>query len=266
MRHQSLLLLTVALLLALHSSRAGLCQVPEATAPQDDEPTVQLAVGDDVELKVLVDLVSEELGIRILYDEQIVNKKITIRSPGEIPVASLLGLLQSALKMKQLVLVDSDTPGWKRIEQTTRLPEVAPLTDVKEAIEQFGPATPVTQVFLLENADPTQVDLSIKPFLTQAGANSLALKEFSTLIVTDFATNIQKIAKLIELIDQPRPEIMIEFIPVKHVDVQSLSEQVSQIFLAGQGAAARGVPGASVAGQNISPDVRTNQLVVTGTQ
>lgn len=86
---------------------------------------VALNFPDNVELKSLVEYVSDRLGINILYDEQIVNQRLTLKTPAEIPKSSLLELLQSALKMKGLVLVDGDQRGWKKIVAAGNLVQMA---------------------------------------------------------------------------------------------------------------------------------------------
>ncbi|HEV3005957.1 MAG TPA: hypothetical protein VGX78_15930 [Pirellulales bacterium] len=82
---------------------------------------VRLNFPAEVEVKALVDYVSQRLSVKIIYDEQIANKKVCIKGPGEIPVSSLLGLLESALKMKGMALEDAEAEGWKRIVTTAKL-------------------------------------------------------------------------------------------------------------------------------------------------
>lgn len=246
----------------------GIATGQDAGGLQDQanqEATVKLNFPTEVEIEALVDYVSERLDVKILYDEQIANKTINIQAPGEIPVSSLLGLLQSALKMKDLALVDTETPGWKRIVQTSKLTEIARPTDrAEDAVEEFGAGVAVTQAFVLQHADPTGLEQLIKSFLTQPGANSIALKDQKVLIVTDYASNVVRISKLIELIDQPKPDMLTQFQELKHTEATALSQQLGSML------AARGkrdsVPGRPSATVEILPDQRTNQLILIGTQ
>jgi len=86
---------------------------------------VALNFPEPIELRVLADYVGERLGVNILYDEQINNKRVTLRAPERVPVASLMGLLESALKLKGLALVDADQPGWKKIVAVRNVSEIA---------------------------------------------------------------------------------------------------------------------------------------------
>lgn len=223
---------------------------------------VQLNFPGEVDVKTLVDYVSQRLGLKILYDEQIASKKLSVRAPGEIPVESLQGVLQSALRMKGLALVDADEPGWKRITAVTQLQSIAIPEEAQSAIDKHGSATAVTQAFVLKHADAQKVDQTIKPFLTQPGANSIAVKEGNVLVVTDYATNVLRIAKLVELIDLPQVDAVVEFVPVQHTDASSLAQQLQTLVSARS--KARGAAATAPATVEVVHDARTNQLVVLG--
>ena len=107
------------LLLAVGIVNVGWAQTAPNAIPQtvaspiglQQEGMLKLNLAGEIELRVLADYVSSRLKMKILYDEEIANKKISIRAPDEVPTDSLLGLLQSALKMKGLALADAEVPG-----------------------------------------------------------------------------------------------------------------------------------------------------------
>lgn len=233
-----------------------------AAAQQDEGDVVQLNFGQAIQIQGLVDYVSERLGINILYDDRIANKTVNIQAPAEIPAESLLELLQSALRMKGLALVDAEAPGWKRIIQTSDLVALATSGDAQEIADQHGTATAVTQVFELEHSDPQRLDQIIKPFLTQPGANSQAIAEPRLLIVTDYASNVLKIAQLIKMIDQPRTDAAIRFYAAQHVSATALGQQITQMLTA----RTRLEGNASSPSDRVEVvhDERTNQLIFIG--
>ena len=225
------------------------------------EEMVRINFPQEIEAKAFLDYVSERLKINILYDQEVANKKINVRAPEQIPVSSLLSVLESALKMKGLALVAADAPGWKRIVPVSIFPNVAPGGDAAEAIARFGNGTAVTQAFVLKQASPEQVEQMIKPFLTNPGANSIPLPHLKTLIITDYATNLLKIAKWIELMDRPRPEVGFEFVAVKHVPTGGLTGQVAAIL-----ASKARVGGATKSSEHVEllEDARTNRILLIG--
>lgn len=233
--------------------------VPAASPTKNEAEFVNLNFGKEVELRVLVDFISQHLKVQILYDEAINNKKISIKAPDKIPTRSLLSLLQSVLKMKGFALVDAEVEGWKRIQRSDKLPAIAHNTTAQKAIDQYGPTTAVTQAFPLQNMSPEQVDKIVSPFLTPQGANTIILKRPPTLIVTDYASNVLKIAQLIEKIDAPLPDGVIKFYPVKHADPASLSGQLSKLIQAKTGDRSHNKI-------TFSHDQRTGQLILVGSQ
>ena len=252
------------LLVAFGGLRQAAAQQSEKAKPAATEASlVQLNFPNEVEVKELVDYVSTRLKINILYDQEIANKKISVKAPEKIPVSSLLSVLESALKMKNLALVEADAPGWKRIVAAKAFANVAPAGDAAEAIEKFGKGTPVTQAFVLKHATPEQVDQVIKPFLSEPGANSIALPQVKTLIITDYATNLVRLSHWIEILDQPRLEAMFESVTVEHVSSAAMASQVTAILAS----KARVGGTTKVSGQaELIEDARTNQILLIGSR
>lgn len=226
------------------------------------EGTVQLNFPEQSELKSLVDYVSQRLGVKILYDESIANKKITVRAPQPVPTDSLLELLSSTLKMKGLAMVDADVAGWKRIVATEDLAKIATM-EQSRPLDEAGATEAITQAFTLAHVAPQKLAELIKPFLTTPGANTITLDEQRVLIVTDYANNLRKIAQLIETIDKAGPEMTLEFYAVQHVEAPTLQRQISEVLTARIGASAAAAT--AVTKLQITPDERTNQLMLVGT-
>ncbi|MCC7408893.1 MAG: hypothetical protein IT442_12530, partial [Phycisphaeraceae bacterium] len=234
-----------------------------------------------MDLEVLIEYVSRRLKINILYDAQVSGKKVTLRAPAQIPESSLLGVLESALRMKGLALVDAEQAGWKKVVVTTSLTDIT--SGVREgsitsaAAGQGGEhpeslpggAPPgagetITQVFRLQYAMPEKVSAVLKPFLTPTGANTVELPELRMLIITDFATNFRRLTDLIKLADQPGPPIVIELVAVKNLQADQLAQQVARMLLSKQ--RVLGTRSAGGIMTEVSADLRTNQLILVGTQ
>src|SRR3954452_20245809 len=116
-----------------------------ATSPASQPTADQLITldfpADGVEVRKLADIVSRRLNVPILYDESINNKKVILRIPGRVPEGALMGLLQSALRMKQLALVDADQPGWKQIVASQNLAAAARTPHPNAAGATTAPST-----------------------------------------------------------------------------------------------------------------------------
>lgn len=218
---------------------------------------VKLNLPQNSELSLLIDYVSQRLGVKILYDEAVANKRLTVKAPEAIPADTLLQVLQSALKMKGLALVDADVPGWKRIEKSDDLLKIAKPGEEGLLADASG-TDAITQAFTLKHVTPERLEEVIKPFLTEPGANTLALADQRVLIVTDYASNLRKIARLVATIDQAGPAAEVKFYEAKHVEAATLQKQIGEVLAARLG----GVQGAKL---QITAEPRTNKLILIGT-
>lgn len=223
-----------------------------------DDPMIELKFDENVELKILVDYVAKRLDINVLYDEQVGNKLVTIRSPGQVPKSTLLGLLESVLRMKGLVLVDAAQPGWKRIVLVAEMGSFAKTDDKLRA-----GATAVTQVFRLSNLDGKQAEQMVMPLLTRPGGNVLGIQGQPILIVTDFGSNLPRIEQVIALIDEPRGGVVMRTYTAEHASIAELSRLVQELVAAKHQAQ---WGGSQQAGSQVflSPVTHANQIVVVG--
>ena len=236
--------------------------------PGQPERNVQLTYNGDVELRVLIDFVSKSLDTKILIDEGLSSQKINLNAPGDVPKESLIPLLQSALRIKGYALVDAEVNGWRRIVPLANMLEYAD----PNILRQGDAATtegPVTRVFILQNAEPKQVETAIRPFLTRSGSNQQAsigntvvVEGPKILIVSDFPSSLTRIERLIQVIDQPINLADIRFVPVKHVSATELAKQLMTLSEARNRAVGKGEKDSS--GLEIVTETRTNQLIMIG--
>ena len=245
----------VVLFGALSTSQAQKL-APAVAAVQD---SVELNFPEQMDLKVLIEYVSRRAGVKILYDEQVASKKITIKAPGKVPASTLLEVLQSALKIKGLALIDADVEGWKQIIVNRDLTLVADPT-AKRHTDVTGGAQAVTQTFKLKHVQPAKISVAIKPFLTEPGSNVITIAEQNLLIITDYAKNLSRISDLIETIDQAGPPSTVKFYQAKHVEASELARQIVQT---GSARSSR-----ETSSQKIEAlfDERTNKLILVGTE
>ena len=190
---------------------------------------IELAFSENVELKVVIDYVAKRLDMNVLYDEQVGGKPVTIKSPGPVPRSSLMGLLQSVLRMKGLVLVDADEPGWKRVVIVGEMGAYA-----KADGQELTGARAVTQVFRLSNLDGKQAEQMVAPLLTRPGGNAIGIPRQPIVIVTDFASNMPRIEQVLNLIDEPRSGVVLRSYTVEHAALTELSRLVQELISARQ--------------------------------
>lgn len=233
---------------------ASLFAEPPATAPALDAPVEMDFPADGMELKTLVDIVTKQLRIPILYDEQLSNKKVVIRVPMNVPQSALLGMLQSALRMKGMALVDSEQPGWKQIVVAQNLAAVAKPLQQGVAAE---PGEAVTQVFAFTHADPARLAEAIRPFLTVPGGNIQTVGGQRELIVSDYPSVIRRIEQIAKTLDTEAAAVSVQFVSIKQADATAVASTVMQLLTSKET-----FQGGTTPGVFLAPDDRTNQIAV----
>jgi len=231
-----------------------------AAAEGDD--LIQLTFPKNSEISMLVEYVSKRLDINILYSESVGRKKVTINSPARVPESSLMGLLQSVLRMAGLTIVDAEQPGWKKIVPDKDLLAITSrFRRDGEMPAEVAAMTPITQVFQLRHAEVAAVEKSVKPLLSKPGGNTLAVDQRRLLIVTDYAGNLRRVAEMIRMVDQPGKQAVIQFVPVRNRDAEGLAQQVTGL-LSKKAGLASGKPRDSQIAIVLTAEPRTNQIIL----
>ena len=218
-------MLVVAVLLAPASAMAQ----PPAVVPSPDA-TVKLDTSGEIDLRSLVEYVSQKMNLKFMYDPALVQKKVNVIAPEPIPVSSLLEVLQSILKTEGLVLADAGVEGWRRIVPLERLPEVASSTDVQTDLNKLGAAEGIVRIFTLREAVPSEVARLITPMLSKNGASVVAVDPQRLLIVTDIADNIRRVSPMILLLDTSKNPIKVKFVAIKNKSSSEVAEQLRALI------------------------------------
>ena len=126
-------------------------------------------------------------------------------------------------------------------------------------VEQRGDQV-ITQVFRLNHENPNNLVAILRPLITPNNTIN-ASPGSNTLVITDYADNLARMAKIIAALDQPSATD-IEIIPLQHAvasDIVALVQRLSSDSGTPQ------IPGAVAgAGTTVLADPRTNSLIIRG--
>jgi len=241
-RYRTLAGLAAALALA-----AGAALAQEQPAASDDTVTLNFVNAD---IHAVVKVVAEMTGRNFLIDPR-VQGTVNIIAPKPVPRNMVFPILLSALRVQGFAAVGGDL-GYVNI--------------VPEADAKFFAGTRagtrargdqiVTEVFQLQHEPAQQVVATLRPLVTPNNVIN-AFPASNTVVITDYASNLARLRKVIATVDQPAPSelstIKLRYAAAVDVGqaVQRLVPEASQA--AGPGAAPR------VA---LSVDARTNSLLV----
>lgn len=145
------LLLGVSLAFLLYPAPKALL-LGQEPALEESEEGLRLEVPESVTLAVLVDLVSQRLGLNVLYDETLESATLRVRAPKALTEEGLLALLESALRFRGYTLIEGLEEGWIEVVQMQEaLGRGAPLVLSGKRPPKLSPYRMITQVIPLKH-------------------------------------------------------------------------------------------------------------------
>lgn len=217
----------------------------------------------DVELSDLIQTMSELTGKNFVYDET-VKGKVTIISPDGMTLNEAYQLFLSVLNVKGYTLVPSGKVNKVvpiKNAKEANLPTI--FNDEKMATDQF-----VTRLVRLEHLDAATIAASVLAPLMPSSGHIVAYPPTNTLIMTESASNINRLIRILDQLDQPSAANLLEVIPLSNADAEEVAKICLDIL---EGPTAGRVQrtrreGAATAVQEVEnkiiPYVRTNSLIV----
>jgi len=116
----------------------------------------------------------------------------------------------------------------------------------------------LTQIFKLNHENPNNLVAVLRPLISPNNTIN-ANPGNNTLVITDYADNLQRIAKIIAALDQPG-STDVEVIPLQYAVAADVAIVVQR--LGDGGAAIPGAPGVAAAGLSVLAESRSNSLIV----
>jgi general secretion pathway protein D len=225
---------------AAQAPPGGTGETPELVV---EDEQVQLDF-NDVELAVVIDTIAKLTGKNFIYDDR-VRGRVTIVSPTRIPVDQAYAVFESVLQVKGFTTVPGPGGAIK----------VIPIREAKEtSIETFRGERSIpemdryiTRLIPLSFIDAEAITNTLKPLVSKDAA-MVAYPPTNTVILTDSASNINRILSILESIDVETYKEELTVIKVQHADAATMAQQLSEIF------------GAEVSEAEAQPGRRTRRL------
>ena len=217
----------------------------------------------DADLQALVTTISAATGKNFVLDKQVRGQKVTIITGSEIDEDKLYSTFLSVLSMHGLSAIESDDiikiiPSNKSkyqpvpvIQDPTGIPEIDRKAKKKEPDALF------TKVIKAQHVPVANMVPILRPMISPTG-HLQGYPPSNSIVVTDTAANIDKVSDLVRSMDRPDQDEM-EVVTLRFASAVELVKTIQGL----QGATAqKGV----VVKYKVSPDVRTNSVLVSGSQ
>ena len=211
----------------------------------------------DVDIRMVARFISDLTGKNFVFDKQ-VQDKVTVFSPTKVTPVEAYRLFETVLKIHGYTTVPSEgvikitTINKARTMDVETRPRLPAKSDAPED-------RVVTQLVRLHFADAKELVPLLKPLMDRGGLLS-AYDSGNTLVVTDYASNIDRLLKILNAVDKPEEGTKLTVIPLKHASAKDLASELQEVLKA-PAKTARGVqrPGLDY---KVVADERTNKLIV----
>ena len=188
----------------------------------DSEPQVNFNF-EQVELGNLVNLVGEQTGKRFVLDAAVTGR-VSVITREKIPQSEVFPLFVAVLEGSGYTVVNLDG-----VYHVRRLvgedPLQAPVVGAEIPLEGVGL---ITRVIKLEHVRAVDVRPLLEPMVRRAENGSLsAFAPTNHLVITDTASNIERIEDLLSEIDRKGQSTQLSVIPLKFASARDLADQIS---------------------------------------
>ena len=206
----------------------------------------------DADLTAVINSVSQITGKNFIIDPR-VKGKVTVISSKALSEDEVYNVFLSILQVHGFATVPTKN-AIKIIPDAAAKQDSTPFVNrvSGNSNEQL-----VTKVITIENVNATQLVPILRPLVAQQG-HLAAYAATNVLIVSDRASNIHRISKIIEQVDQ-EADSEIEFVPLQHAFASEVLRMLTNLSAGNAGAK---TPATSDI--KFSADERTNSILLNG--
>ncbi len=224
---------------------------------------------NDVEIRKVIETVSEITGKNFLVDDR-VQGKVTVIGPKSLTSAELYQVFLSILNVKGFAVVPSGKIN--KVVPSANIAGYGVQMKVGKSKGIAGIDAYVTQIIPVEFTEAEELKILLAPLIPKTD-NITSYGPTNLLIVTTTESLLARINQIISMVDVPGAREEIRLIPVNFASVQDLSAKISQVLQSQSGSAQpakrtpRGQQPTNVAvssGARIIADERTNTLIAIG--
>jgi general secretion pathway protein D len=199
----------------------------KATVDTDNSSELVSIDFNDVDIKVFIRFISKVTNTNFVIDKRVTGK-VSIISPVKVSVKEAYRIFQSVLEIHGFGLVKSG-----KVIKVLPLPE-ARTQNVDTRISkgtEFSEDKIVTRIIRLNYAQSDVLKGLFTPLLPK-GSIILSYRDTNMLIVTASKSSINRLIKIINVIDIKSVGRKISVIPVQYADVKTLVTNLSKIYSA----------------------------------
>lgn len=216
---------------------------------------------DKVPLEDLTEQMQKLTGINLIYDKDIAGQ-ITIHSPRPITVGDAWKAYLTALNLNGYTLVKSGA-----FYKVVRTQDLRSNPTTKMYTGDYTPDTDnyVMRIIPLRHVEAREITRAFRRFVSQRTGNIFDIQQTNTIIIQDTGSNVNRLARLIRMVDVRGHEESLQIIPTRHASAQEIARLLDELLQQGPRARrARGRGRSRGRQPNISriiAEPRTNSII-----
>jgi general secretion pathway protein D len=199
----------------------------KVTAIKNDSSELVSIDFNDVDIKVFIRFISKITGANFVIDKR-VKGQVSIISPTKVSIKEAYKIFESVLEINGFALVKAGEVFKVIPSPDARAQNVD--TRMSRGIEISGDKT-VTRIIKLNYARSDELKRLFTP-LVPKGSIILSYRDTNMLIITATSSSINRLLKIINVIDVKSVGRKITVIPIKYANAKKLVSNLSKIFSA----------------------------------
>ena len=222
----------------------------------------------DVTVEGIVKAISELTKRNFIIPEKIKGQKLTILSPTKITAYEAYQVFLAALAINNITIVKVGK-FYKLVSSKDAIKQPIPTcVGDKDQCPKFLDQM-ITTILRIENIDVSQVEKVIKGLISKQG-NLVVFGSSNSLIVSEYASNITRIRKIIASLDVAGFDDELKLVQIEYASASEIADKITQIFdvessgkrKSSKKGRAGGDDSTAVTISKIISDERTNQLII----
>ncbi|VEN72553.1 Type II secretion system protein GspD [Candidatus Desulfarcum epimagneticum] len=227
---------------------------PAAPGAEADRSEKTVSINfEDVDINVFIRFISRASGKNFIVDRS-VKGNVTIISPKEISVEEAWRVFESVLEVHGFTAVEAG-----EVTKIVPMPSARSKNIETRLRKESGRPEDrvITQIIPLKYAAPDEVKRLLTPLVSKNSV-LLAYGPANMLIITDVASNIKRLLKILDAVDVMNIGRELAIIPVEYADVRNFAKTLGSVFPGIR----PGQKGARAKTVRFIPDERTNSIIV----
>lgn len=180
---------------------------------------------NEIEIAALIKSISKLTDRNYILDDG-VKGKISINLNTPVTIEEALKILDAVLLLKGFTTIPIDKNIWKVVAVAEAKQTTLPLhlKSPDRPTDMF-----ITQVIRLEYVPANDIQQLLQQFVSSGGSIT-SFSGTNAIILIDSAANIERLTKLVDLLDTPADDQDITIIPIVYAEATDVSEKINEIL------------------------------------